>query len=107
MILRLKDLSYLGNQVYGLIEIENKSKIDFEVDYIKLFKVNGNNRRKASYQKLELIPFLTQGLPKKVKTGKLNKFLFVFPKFTLGDSEKLVVETIEKNGSRELKLLWK
>ena len=53
-----------------------------------------------SYRKLELIPLLTQGLPKKVKAGRLNKFLFVFPKFTLGDSEKLVVETIEKNGSR-------
>ncbi len=100
IILQLKDLIYDQSEVYALFEIKNRSGIDFEVDYLKIFKENGNNRRKASYQKLLLLPLYQHNFPSMVKDGQASTFTVVLPKFTLGDSERILVELKERNGNR-------
>ena len=107
MILRLRDLVYDRTEVYALIEISNRSGIDFEVDYLKVFKVNGNNRRKSSYQKLPLDILYRKNFPDKVKDGEIASFVVVLPKFTLGDSEKLMLELKELHGSRNIRLFYR
>ncbi len=107
MILRLRDLIYDRTEVYALIEIKNRSGIDFETDYLKVFKVNGNNRRKSSYQKLSLDILYLQNFPDKFQDGKIASFVLVLPKFTLGDSEKLMLELKELHGSRNIRLFYK
>ncbi|MGB6152277.1 MAG: DUF4138 domain-containing protein [Pricia sp.] len=107
MILRLRDLIYDRTEVYALIEIKNRSGIDFETDYLKVFKVHGNNRRKSSYQKLSLDILYLQNFPDKVKDGEIASFVVVLPKFTLGDSEKLMLELKELHGSRNIRLFYK
>lgn len=107
LILRLKDLVYDRTEVYAIIEIRNRSGIDFEVDYLKIFKVNGNNRRKSSYQKLPLVRLYEENFPDKVKDEESASFVVVLPKFTLGDSEKLMLEFKELHGSRNIRLFYK
>ncbi len=102
--LHLKDLIYDRTEVYALIEIKNRSRIDFEVDYLRIFKVNGNNKRKSSYQKVPLAPVYTSRFPKMIKVGESQRFVLVVPKFTLGDAEKLLLEFKEFRGSRILQL---
>lgn len=104
MIIRLRDLIYDRTDVYAIMEIKNKSGIDFETDYLRIFKVNGNNRRKASYQKLILEPLLAYKFPTIVKDGEKASFVMVLPKFTLGDSEKLLFELKERRGGRTINL---
>ncbi len=36
-----------------VIEVKNKSGIDFEIDYLNVYRTNGNKKRKASYQRLQ------------------------------------------------------
>lgn len=107
LVIRLLDLVYDRSEVYAIIEIENKSGIDFEVDYLKIFKVNGNKKRKSSYQKLEMCPIFEYGFPKLVRVLECKRFVLVLPKFTLGDSEKLLLELNEFHGGRFLGLTSK
>ncbi len=105
LVMYLKDLIYDRTEVYALVEIKNKSQIDFEVDYLKIYKVNGNGRRKSSYQKIELKPIYIHNHPEKIKVGERRDFLLVVPKYTLGDNEKLRLELKEYRGNRILQLV--
>ncbi len=98
--LRIENMIYNADEVYLGIEIKNKSGIDFEVNYLKFFKVNGNKKRKSSYQKNELLPLYKHRFPKVIRNGKSERFVIVLPKFTLGDNERLVLELRELKGSR-------
>jgi hypothetical protein len=102
MVLRLCDVSYFGKETYIVLEIENKSDIDFEVDFVQLFKVHGNPRKKSSYQKLSLEPLYSYKKPSIVRGGTLNRFVYVVSKFTLSGKERLMVELQEIRGSRQI-----
>ncbi|MDF0716956.1 DUF4138 domain-containing protein [Muricauda sp. 334s03] len=106
IILRLRDVAYYGTSTYLVMEIENRSDIDFEVDFVQVFKAHGNPRKKSSYQKLPLEPVYKHRMPTIVTVGQKQRFAFVVPKFTLGDREKLMVELREKRGSRRVMLNW-
>lgn len=106
VILHLKDLIYNRTEVYALIEIKNRSGIDFEMDYLKIFKVNGNKRKKSSYQKIEIEPVFKYSLPKIIKDGESREFVLAVPKFTFGDQEKLFLELKEHRGNRILHLFY-
>jgi len=104
MVLRLRDVAYFGRETYIVLEAENRSDIDFEVDFVQLFKVHGNPKRKSSFQKLSLVPLYSHKKPSVVKVGDVERFVYVVPKFTLNGKERLLVELQEKRGSRKLVL---
>ncbi|GBF21644.1 hypothetical protein C21_03830 [Arenibacter sp. NBRC 103722] len=93
---------YYANDVYVVFEIENGSQIDFEINTLNLYKVNGNNKRKSSYQELLLSPIFQFQIPTVVPKGEQVQFVGVYPKFTLGAHEKLLVKLEELNGSRDV-----
>ncbi len=106
VVMCLKDLVYDRTEVYAIIEIKNRSKIDFEIDYLKMFKVNGNRRRKSSYQKIEMKPIYRHNPPKIIEEGESRTFVLTTPKFTFGDKEKLLLELKETRGNRLLQLVY-
>jgi hypothetical protein len=106
IILTLQNIEYHGREVYLVLDIANKSGIDFELEYLKVYKVNGNPRRKSSFQKLQLVPVYAHNHPVMVKNRKNKRFVYIVPKFTLGDSEKLLFELNEKWGSRILQFQY-
>ena len=105
--LQLQKMVYNASEVYLVLEIKNKSEIDFEVDYLNVYRVNGNNRRKASFQRLAMEPVCRYGMPDTIGKGQSRRFVYVLPKFVLGDGEKLQVEIKELNGERKIQLLRK
>ena len=102
--LRMWDMVYDRDEVYVILSIKNKSGIDFELDYTKIFMEHGSQHRKASYQKRELELIYSIAYPKMVKHDEEVKFVLVFPKFTFGDEETLLLEIQEFNGNRQLNL---
>lgn len=104
LIIRLKELFYHGNKVYFELEIQNRSEIDFELDALEIYRVNGKKSKRSSHQKLKLNPIFKYLYPEVVRKGQKQGFVYVLPKFTLGDSERLMVEFHEKNGNRSLVL---
>ncbi|RDY57922.1 DUF4138 domain-containing protein [Flagellimonas nanhaiensis] len=106
LALRLKELFYYSDKVYLELEIQNRSEIDFEMEALEIFRVNGQKGKRSSHQKLELKPIFKYQDPNIIRVGQKQAFVYVLPKFTLGDSEKLTVELHEIKGNRMLRLIW-
>ena len=104
LLLRLRNLIFERTEVYAILEIENRSEIDFELNYLKLYRINGRKSRRSSYQKQELEPVYVHGIPEKIQVGESRRYAAVLPKFTLGESEKLLLEMDEFRGGRKLGL---
>lgn len=104
IVLKLLRVVYNAGQVYLVMKIQNSSGIDFEVDYLSVFKVNGNIRAKASYQKLRQETIFKENMPDLVGNGRSHNFVYILPKFVLNSNEKLLLEVKELNGSRKVVL---
>ncbi|MAU15949.1 MAG: conjugal transfer protein [Muricauda sp.] len=102
--LRLEDMVYDGREVYLVFGIRNRSGIDFELDRLEVFRANGSAKRRASYQEIHLEPIHGYGVPNKVKDGEMIRFVYVMPKFVLGDRERLKLVLEELHGSRRVEL---
>jgi hypothetical protein len=102
MSLGIKNMVYYKDLVFLQLEIKNESGIDFDINFLKVSRVIGNNKRKSSYQELPLAPMHIYGMPNKVKHGGTARFVYVLPKFMLGDNEKLELSLKELKGNREL-----
>lgn len=103
--LQLQQIAYNGSDTYLVMEIANQSGITFEIDFLNVYRVSGNKKRKASYQKLEMKPIYTYKMPSKVYKSQSFRFVYVLPKFVLGNKEKLQLELQELNGSRKMTLI--
>ncbi|SDS91516.1 protein of unknown function [Maribacter dokdonensis] len=102
--LQLQKMVYNASEVYLVIEVKNKSEINFEIDYLKIYRTNGNKKRKASFQKLEQKVINRYEMPSQIKSGQKKRFVYVLPKFVIGDNERLMIKLKELNGSRKIVL---
>ncbi len=105
--LRLQKMVYQGDEVYLVMEFTNNSEIDFEIDYLNVYRTNGNKKRKASYQRLEQEIIHRLQFPSMVKNKHSNRFVLILPKFVLGDNERLEIELQELKGNRKMVLKYK
>ena len=96
---------YNASEVYLVLEIKNNSEIAFKMDYLNIYRVNGNKKRKASYQELLMKADYKHEMPNTIRVGQSHRFVYVLPKFVLGDDEKLLVVLKELNGERKIQLL--
>ncbi len=103
--IQLQKMVYHKSETYLVMEVSNTSGITFETDFLKIYSVSGNKKRKASYQRLEMKPTYIYNPPNKIWNGQSLRFVYVLPKFVLGNKEKLLVELQELNGSRKVPLV--
>ena len=92
MQLQLQKVVYNTTEVYLVIEIENKSGIDFEIDYLKIYRTNGNSKCKASFQRLQQVVIYKHKMARSIKDQQRQQFVYVLPKFVLGENEKIMIE---------------
>ncbi len=104
MRLELQKMVYNASEVYFVIKITNRSGIDFDIDFLNIYRTNGNNKKKASYQRLEQSVIQRLGMPSLFKDRQSSRFVYVLPKFVLGDNEKIEIELKELNGNRGIVL---
>ena len=102
--LQVNEMIHYRGDVFVVFAITNKSGIDFEPEYLRLYLSQGSRKRNASYQKLLHEPIYTYKFPESIPDGQAKRFVYVFPKFTIGSREKVEVELREKNGNRLVQL---
>ena len=100
--IQLQKMTYDASEVYLVIEVKNNSGIDFEIDYLNVYRTNGNKKRKASYQRLQQEVIYKHKMPQSIADGESQFFVYIIPKFVLGDNEKLMLELKELKGSRKV-----
>ncbi|WP_456867784.1 DUF4138 domain-containing protein [Galbibacter sp. BG1] len=98
---------YHKSETYLVMEVSNISDITFETDFLNVYRVSGNKKRKASYQRLEMKPLYIYNPPTKIWNGQSLRFVYVLPKYVLGEKEKLLMELQELNGGRKVILSTK
>ncbi|WP_299780551.1 DUF4138 domain-containing protein [uncultured Formosa sp.] len=104
IVLKLKQIRYYKDAVFVVMELKNKSDIDFELDYLNIYKVSTTKKRKASYQKIQFPVIYKMEYPKMVSKGKTKNFVYVLSKFSLSDHERFQFELGELKGYRQIVL---
>lgn len=102
--LQVNEVIHYRDEVFIVFELKNTSGISFEPEYLRLYLSRGNKRRNASYQKLLKEPVFRHRFPEIVEDQQRKRFVYVFPKFTIGEGERIEIELREKKGNRFLRM---
>ncbi|MEP6262869.1 MAG: DUF4138 domain-containing protein [Gillisia sp.] len=102
--LKVKNIVFQGEELYFAMEIENRSPIDYEVNYLNIAVETRQKGKKKSIQKLTKEPFYRFQEPAKILKGKTSRFVYVLPKFAIAEDKVVIIDLKEQNGERDIKL---
>lgn len=93
-----------GDVLYLRVVLENKSKINYDVDQFRFFITDQRKSKRTASQEIELEPLYGSSsdlvIPYESKVIKV----YALEKFTIPESKYLTLQLIEKNGGRHLEL---
>ncbi len=93
------------NVIYFQLFIKNKTRINYDIDFIKFYIKDKILVKKTAIQDIE-VPILFEDNFNNVVFGKTKMVkVFALQKFTIPDDKNLVIELYEKNGGRHSKLI--
>ncbi|MCC4227120.1 DUF4138 domain-containing protein [Zunongwangia profunda] len=104
IILSVENIVFDKEELYFVIQIENKSSLDYDLNFLKLSIETRKKGKKKSLQRLYQEPVFNYNLPSKVKENESVRLVYVLPKFSIGNDRRAVLKLNEKNGERNLKL---
>lgn len=99
---------YVNHDVlYFRLQLMNNSNVSYDVGDVKFTVKNKLKSKRTATQEMELTPVYRFGNFKNVQVNSFARCIIALHKFTLPDSKYLVIQVLEKNGSRNLKLVLK
>ncbi len=104
IVLSVENIVFDKEELYFVIQVENKSSLDYDLNFLKLSVETRKKGKKKSIQRLYQEPVFKYNLPSKVKENETVRLVYVLPKFSLSNDRRAVLELNEKNGERNLKL---
>lgn len=104
IILRVENIVFDKEHLFFVLEIQNRSTIDYEVSFLELSVQTTKKGKRKSMQKLVQEPSLKYQMPGIIKEGQSARFIYVMPKFSIAADKEVVLDLNEKNGERDLKL---
>ena len=102
--LTIKDIAYHKDALYYLMEIHNKTMIDYDVNYLRFFTENKSSLTRKSSQTLQIKSLYNYQFPKRVRANSKSEFVIVLPKFSVGKNKRVFVELNESGGERGLEM---
>ncbi len=101
---KITGIYYHNDLIYFKCKVSNSTNIPYEFDYIG-FNLQTRKQRKASTANTEeIMPVSTYYESNAVSSVKEIACIFVFNKFTIGDTNLLSVSIVEKDGGRNMSL---
>jgi len=104
IVLSVENIVFDKEELYFVIQIENKSTLDYDLNFLKLSVETRQKGKKKSLQRLYQKPIFKYNLPSKVAENETARLVYVLPKFSISNDRRAVLELNEKNGERNLKL---
>ncbi|WP_031428449.1 DUF4138 domain-containing protein [Flavimarina sp. Hel_I_48] len=104
IVLSVENIVFDKEELYFVIQIENKSTLDYDLNFLKFSVETRQKGKKKSLQLLYQEPIFKYNLPTKVVENETVKLVYVLPKFSISNDRRAVLEINEKNGERHLKL---
>ncbi|MCX2838413.1 DUF4138 domain-containing protein [Salinimicrobium sp. CDJ15-81-2] len=104
IVLSIENIVFDKEELYFVIQIENKSTLDYDLNFLKLAVETKQKGKKKSLQRLYQEPIFKYKLPSTVAENETVRLIYVLPKFSISNDRRAVLELNEKNGERGLKL---
>ncbi|GAB2530939.1 conjugative transposon protein TraN [Spirosoma aerophilum] len=100
---RLRGLYVKDNVLYYRLAIENESNLNYDIDYVRYFIVDGKTAKLTSRQEIELRPIYVHNEAITTVRGhqKIER-VYAFQRFTIPGNKQLLIVIGEQNGGREL-----
>lgn len=104
IVLSVENIVFDKEELYFVIQIENNSTLDYDLNFLNLSIETRQKGKKKSLQSLYQEPIYKHNLPSKIAEGKMIRFVYVLPKFSLSNDRRAILELNEKDGERNIEL---
>ncbi|MCL7764498.1 conjugative transposon protein TraN [Polaribacter sp. Z014] len=104
IILSVDNIVFDKEELYYVIQIKNTSRLDYDINFLKLSVETRQKGKKKSLQRLYKNPIYTQNTPFKIAANTKIKFVYVVPKFSISNNRRVILELKEQNGERNIDL---
>ena len=104
MNFRVNGFYVKGDLMFCRLQLENRSAIDYAVQQFRFFLSEGKALGRRASQEVEIGLLHTHGAPLYVRGSQSGEWVVVLPKFTIPKRKRLVIEAMEKGGSRHLQV---
>ena len=104
IVLNVENIVFDKEELYFVIQIKNNSTLDYDLNFLNLSIETRQKGKKKSLQRLYQEPIYKHHLPSKITEGKMVRFVYVMPKFSLSNDRRAILELNEKDGERNIKL---
>jgi len=104
IILNVENIVFDKDELYFVIEIENNSTLDYDLNFLNLSIETRQKGKRKSLQRLYQEPIYKHNLPSKIRENEMARFVYVLPKFSLSDDRRAILELNEKDGERNIEM---
>lgn len=104
VVLRLENLVFDKDELYFVIDVENKSTLDYDLNFLEISTETRKKGKKKSVQRIFQTPNYKFEVPKRIGEKETKRLVYVLPKFSIDDDKRIIVELNEESGERNLKL---
>jgi conjugative transposon TraN protein len=101
---KLNGLFIHDNIMYLRMSIANKTNINYDIDQLRFYVRDQKKAKRTATQEIEINPLYVKGDTAVIVGQTERVFVYAVPKFTIPDKKYLVIELMEKNGGRHLKI---
>ena len=98
----INNLNIYNNLLLFTFEIENKSRIPYDIDYIRYFIVDKKTAKLTASQEVDQTVLFSEYYTPRVEGRKNLKYVVAFSKFTIPDEKVFRIEINEKKGGRHI-----
>ena len=104
ILISVENVVFDREELYVVIKIENRSSLDYDLNYLNLYVNTRKKGKKKSIQSIIKEPLFTYNFPVKISENDISRMVLVLPKFSISKERVVVLELDEKNGERNVKL---
>lgn len=104
IVLSIENIVFDKEELYFVIQIENRSALDYDLNFLNLSVETRKKGKKKSLQTLYREPIYKYNVPSEIAKNETVKMVYVLPKFSISDDRRAVLDLNEKNGERNIKL---
>lgn len=102
---KLGQIAISADTIFYRIKIKNKSNINYDIDFIRLYVRDVKTAKRTVTQELEVYPIYSYGLDDDTIEGRSSsQYVFALNKVPLSKNKALFIELYEKDGGRHMYL---
>ncbi|SDD91450.1 protein of unknown function [Pricia antarctica] len=104
IVLSIQNIVFDKDELYFVIQIENKSTLDYDLKFLKFSVQTRQKGKRKSLQTLYQEPLFIHNRPTKIAENETARLVYVMPKFSISDDRRVILELNESNGERNVEL---